>query len=314
VTTPSVEGYLTQPYITVPEFKAAPTWLDVQDLVAGGTQAQQDAELFNVLLRASHWADNFCNQRLGAHQVQLEQFRARTDRQGRIIVHPSNVPVRQITGLAYGPDFQNLTTLTDFTQVWIEDARGIIVSAIPFRGSWSGSLEFGMIPNAGCEVYVQIQYVAGYASTVLSATQAAGQSSLVVGDPTGFQAPTALPYGLSVTIPGSTARIWDPGNEEAVTVSAINGSTLTLASALLNTHTVAAGPAGQIGISELPPEIHQAVITMAVALMMREDVSGEDPFAGTPGGPALRRTASGGGSAGLLDSAYELLEPYRRVR
>lgn len=313
MTTPLVEGYLTQPYVTVAEFKAAPTWMDTQDLVPGGAQTQQDAELFNVLLRASHWADNFVGQRLGAHTVQLEQFRSRIDRFGKVILHPSNIPVRQITALAYGPDPQIMSTLTDFSQVWIEDARGIVVSAIPFQGNFN-ILQFGMVPVTGGEVYVQIQYVAGYASTVLSGTVASGSSSLTVADPTGFQAPATLPYGLSITLPGSTARIWDPANEEAVTVSAINGSTLNLASNTLNTHTVTAGPAGQVGISEMPPEIHQAVISMAVALMLREDVSGEDPFAGTPYGPSARRSAGGGAAGGLLDNAYELLEPYRRVR
>jgi hypothetical protein len=313
VTTPYVEGYLNQPYVTVAEFKAAPTWLDVDNLIPGGVQAQQDAELFNVLLRASAWADNFVAQKLGAHTAN-EQFRGRVDRQGRIIIHPSNIPVRQVTALAFGPTFQNLQPLTDFTQVWIEDARGIIVSAIPWRGSWSGSLEFGMVPCDGSEVYVQIQYVAGYASTVLGASVTAGGTSVTVADPTGFQIPSTTPYGLSVTLPGSTARIWDPANEEAVTVASIAGNTLNLTGALLSNHTVSPGPAGQVGISEFPPEIHQAIVSMAVALMMREDVSDEDPFSGSPYGPSARRSASGGKAGGLLDNAYELLEPYRRVR
>lgn len=313
MTSPYVEGTLVQPYVTVAEFRAAPTWLDSKNLIEGGNDSQQDAELFNVLLRASQWADNFVGQKLGAHTA-FEQMRARVDKTGRIILHPSNVPVRQVTAMAFGADFQNMQTLTDFTQVWIEDSRGIIVSAIPWRGSWSGSLEFGLVPCDGSEVYVQIQYIAGYGCTVLGATVSAGGTSLTVKDATGFQAPQAPSTGLSLTLPGSTARIWDPDNEEAVTVSAIAGNTLTLSSALINSHTVAATPAGQVGISEFPPEIHQAVISMAVALMMREDVTSEDPFGGTPFGPATRRAGSGGQAGGLLDNAYELLEPYRRVR
>ena len=313
MTTPLAEGYLTQPYVTVAEFKAAPTWLDVDNLIPGGGQNQQDDELFNVLLRASKWADNFCNKRLGAHTA-FEQFRTRIDRYGRVKIYPSDSPVRQVVAFAYGPDPQLMTTLTDFTQVWIEDAKGVIVSAIPFRGSFFGSLEFGMIPVQGTEIFCQIQYVAGYACTALSVSAAANSSSLVVLDPTGFQAPSTPVTGLSVSLPGSTARIWDPAAEEAVTVASIASNTLTLASPLANAHTVNPGVAGQVNVSELPPDIHQAVISMAVALMLREDVSDEDPFAGTPGGPALRRSASGGAAAGLLDNAYELLEPYRRVR
>lgn len=313
MTTPLAEGYLTQPYVTVAEFKAAPTWLDVDDLIPGGGQNQQDDELFNVLLKASKWADNFCNKRLGAHTA-FEQFRTRIDRYGRVKLYPADSPVRKVVAFAYGPDPQLMTTLTDFTQVWIENSQGVVVSSIPFRGSFFGSLEFGMVPFQGTEIFCQIQYVAGYACTALSQSVSAGSSSLVVLDPTGFQAPAAPVSGLSVTLPGSTARIWDPAAEEAVTVSAVSGNTLTLTSPLLNGHTVNPGPAGQVNVSELPPEIHQAIVSMAVALMLREDTSGEDPFAGSPGGPALRRSSSGGAAAGLLDNAYELLEPYRRVR
>ena len=312
MTTPLVSGYLTQPYVSVAEFKAAPTWLDVNDLVPGGVQAQQDAELFNVLLRASQWADNYCNQRLGAHTA-FEQTRARVDRYGRIFLHPSNIPVRQVTALAYGPDPHLLTTLTDLTQVWIEDARGIVVSVIPFKGNFT-SLQFGLIPTSGSEVYVQYQYVAGWSSTVLGATVAAGGNQITVLDTTGLQVPSAPSVGLSLTLPGSTLRIWDPTIEEAVTVSSIANNQVTLTGNLINTHTVSPGPAGQVGISEMPPEIHQAVISMAVALMLREDVSSEDPFSGTPYGPSARRSAKGGAAGGLLDNAWELLDPYRRVR
>lgn len=313
MTSPLAEGYLTQPYVTVAEFKAAPTWLDVDDLIPGGGQNQQDDELFNVLLKASRWADNFCNLRLGAHTA-FEQFRTRIDRYGRVKVYPSDNPVRSIVAFAYGPDPQSMTTLTDFTQVWIEDAKGVVVSAIPFRGSFFGTLEFGLVPVQGSEIFCQIQYVSGYGCTALGSSVTAGATSLPVVDATGFQAPSVPVTGLSVTLPGSTARIWDPAAEEAVTVSAVNGNTLTLSSGLLNAHTVNPGVAGQVNVSELPPEIHQSIVSMAVALMLREDTSGEDPFAGTPGGPALRRSASGGAAAGLLDNAYELLEPYRRVR
>lgn len=313
MTVPAVEGLVTQPYVTVAEFRAAPTWLDTDDLVLAGSQTQQDAELFNVLLRATHWADGYCNQRLGAHTA-LEQTRARVDRNGIIYLHPSNVPVRQVTGVAWGSDFKNLTALTDLTQVWVEDARGIVISMIPLRGSLFGSLEFGGVSqDSSVPLFVQYQYVAGYAATTLSATASSGSSSITVADPTGLQAPSTTMFG---TLAGSTARIWDAGNEEAIVVaSGFTGSNpVPLVSALANTHTVAAGPAGQIGVSELPPPVHQAVIAMAVALMYREDVANEEPFGGIPFGPSARRSSKGGKAGGLVDHACELLEPYKRVR
>lgn len=308
MTVPTVEGLLVAPYVTVEEFTAAPTWLDVDDLIPGGVANAQQSELYNVLLRASQWADQYCEQRLGAHTV-YEQTRARVNRDGLVYLHPSNVPVRQVTALAYGSQFQNLTALTDLTQIWVEDARGIVVSMIPLRGSFLGSLEFGSIPRSGnIQMFVEYQYVAGYACTTLSGSVAQGATSLPVNDPTGFQPPSTATLG---TVAGSTARIWDAGLEEAVKVA--NGYTagtspVTLATGLTNAH--AAG----VAVDELPASVHQAVISMAVSLMLREDVASEEPFSGTPYGPSLRRSESGGKAGGLLNHAYELLAPYRRVR
>jgi len=307
MTVPAVEDLLTVPYVTVAEFRSAPTWLDTDDLVLDGDQAHQDAELTNVLLRASAWADSYCSQRLSAHTVH-EQTRANIDRYGRVFLHPSNVPVRQVTGVAYGTDFQNLTQLTDLTQTWVEDARGIVISAIPLRGSWSGTLEFGSMPPPGGELYVEYTYVAGYCATTLSASVNEGDSSIELVDGTGLQAPST---GLLGTLRGSTARIWDPALEEAVSVGSgytTGSSTVPLAAPLANAH--AAG----VGVSELPAEVHQAVIAMTVALLMRENVTDDEPFPGTPYGPTTRKAASGGVAGGLMNTAYELLDPYRRVR
>jgi hypothetical protein len=307
VTTPAVEGLLNAPYISLNEFRAAPTWIDTQDLIPGGATANEDDEMTNVLLRASAWADSYCGLRLGAHQS-YEQTRARVDRQGVIKLHPSNVPVRQLTGLAYGSDFQNLTQITDFTQTWIEDARGIIVSSIPWRGSWAGSLEFGSAPPWGGEVYVVYSYVAGFASTTLASPANAAATSLTLADPTGLQPPNTTLIG---TFGSSTARIWDPGLEEAVTVApgyTAGANPVPLVSGLLNSHDTGTG------VSEFPAEVHQAVIALAVALLMREDVADDDPWPDAQYGPAARRSGSGGRAGGLVETAWQLLDPYRRVR
>lgn len=313
MTTPSVAftpAILTEPYVTVNEFRASPTWLDSSNLIEGGAQSQQDAELYNVLLRASTWADGYCrgtSERpwFKAHTV-TEQCRTRIDRWGRVFLHPSDIPVRQVTGLAYGADFQNLFVLTDLTQTWVEDGRGIVVGIIPQRGSFS-NLEFGPISAPGGEIYVQYQYVAGYACTTLSANVSAGANSLTVNDGTGFVPPST---GLLGTLGGSVARIWDPGVEEAVKVGAtytLGSTTIPLAANLANAHGKGAA------VSELPSEVRQAVIAYAVALMMRQDVSGDEPFGRTPFGPSTRSSA-GPPAGGLVFDAQEMLNAYRRVR
>ena len=310
MTTPLV--LLTQPYVSVAEFRAAPTWLDTNDLIPGGVQGQQDAELTNVLLRASVWADEFGGGGtdrpwFGAHVV-TEQTRARINRYGQVYLHPSDKPVRQVTGLAYGADFQNMTLLSDLTQTWVEDSRGIVVSILPWRGNWAGSIEFGAISEPGGEMFIQYQYVAGYANTVLNGSVASGASSLVVADATGFQAPST---GLLGAFSGSTARIWDPALEEAVTVATgyvPGNTTIPLVSGLSNAHA-----AGVI-VSEFPAAVRQAVICYAVGLLCRENVTEDKPFAGTPYGPTARTSKKGGKAGGLISEAENLLKPYRRVR
>ena len=289
---------------------ASPTWLDSSNLIEGGAQSQQDAELYNVLLKASVWADGYCrgdNDRpwFKAHTV-IEQTRSRVNRDGQVFLHPSDVPVRKVTGFAYGSDFQNMTVLSDLTQVWVEDGRGIVVSMIPNRGTFA-NLEFGNVGPSDSQVFVQYQYVSGYASTTLSAAVSANATSVQVADATGFVGPST---GLLGTLSGSTVRIWDPGVEEAVAVTSpytAGATTIPLAAGLRNAHQAGAG------VSELPADVKQAVIAYAVALLMRQDVSSEEPFGNAPGGPSLR-SSSGPPSGGLVYDAEQWLNPYRRVR
>lgn len=298
-----VEGLLTSPYVTVAEFKAAPTWIDVDDLIPGGVQAQQDAELNNQLLKASAWADGYTSMRLGAHTA-TENARTRINRDGRIFLHPSDVPVRQVTALAFGADPSSMTVLSDLSGVWVEDGRGIVVGVVPNRGSWSGRLEFGSNRGPGGEVFVQYQYVAGYACTTLSGSVAAGDQSLSVVDGTGFIGPSTALIGA---LDGSTVRIWDPAKEEAFKVGqgyTFGSATIPLAAPLVNAH--AAGAA----VSEMPAEVRQAVITYACALILRD----EEGQSSGQFSASLRKVASDGSPAGLIADAQNWLERYRRTR
>lgn len=299
------EPLLTSPHVTVPEFLAAPTWLDNQDLIPGGTTNQQADELYNVLLRASGWANRIAEQPLQAHPV-IWQDRVPVDRWGNIYIVPPHSPVRQVNAVAYGSNFQNLSLISNLqAQLWVEDQKTIIVSQVPNGGAYLGSLQFGGTRPGADSVYVQYSYVAGYCSTTLTAAANSGTSSLTVADPTGLQPPVT--GGLLGTIPGSVARIWDPAYEEAVQVATgwTGTNPVQLASALQSTHAIGAG------VSELPPEVHQAVYELVIALLMREDVSDEEPYAGSPFGPSMRESRSGGKAGGLVDHAREILLRYR---
>ena len=305
MTTPLADGLTVSPYVTVAEFLAAPTWLDNQDLIPGGTQSQQSEELYNVLLRATGWAERIAEQPLRAHTV-IWQDRYPVDRWGNIYIVPPHNPIRQVNAVAIGSDFQNMSLMTlGATNPWIEDQKTIILSQVS-GGANLSSLQFGGSRRGADQVYVQYSYVAGYCSTTLSAPAAAGASQVTVADPAGLQA--AVTGGLLGTIPGSIARIWDPGFEEAVQVSptwVTGANPVTLASPLQFGHAVGAS------VSELPPEVHQAICELTVGLLMREDVSEEEPYSSTPFGPTVRESHSGGKAGGLVDHACEVLLRYR---
>ncbi|MEU0516640.1 hypothetical protein [Streptosporangium sp. NPDC006007] len=285
---------LTQPYVTNHEFRASPTWLDTENLVVGGAESAQDAELANVLLRASAWADSQVDQPLGAH-AHTEQLRVTVGRDGRVSIHASHAPVRAVTALAYGtpPD---LTALTDLSGVWVEDQVQIL-TALAGGGGFGGLLEFGPRPGS-YETYVRAGYVAGYTSTTLAADVSAAAASLVVADPTGIY-------------PGDVLRIWDPGSEEAVTVATgyVPGSTTV---GLVGVTRAAHGSGA--GVSALPADVHQAIICRATALLLREPTAGSEEYADAPFGPVARRPSRRTRAADLISEATGLLARYRRVR
>ncbi|MEV7006844.1 hypothetical protein [Streptosporangium sp. NPDC051022] len=285
---------LTRPYVTPAEFRASPTWLDTENLVVGGAESAQDAELANVLLRASVWADSLVDQPLGAH-AHTEQLRVTIGRDGQVSIHAAHSPVRAVTALSYG-SLPDLTPLTDLTGVWVEDQVQII-AALGGLGGWAGFLEFGS-PRVGYELYVRLSYVAGATSTVLSADATAAVTSLTVADPVGIY-------------PGDVLRLWDPGAEEAVTVAAgyvPGSSSVGLVGATRAAHSSGAG------VSALPADVHQAVICRATALLLREPTAGGDDYADAPFGPVARRPSRRTRAADLIGEATALLARYRRVR
>ena len=312
VLTPPTAGELAVPYLTPATFTSYPTWLDLDNLIPGGVQALQTAELAEVLLQASEWAVDECEgMRLDAHFVQGEQQRVRATKGGRFYLKPRDVPVRAVTALSFGYDPSALTALPlpDPT-MWNE--RGRQVSFAPGGGfAFTGpQIQFGGQGSSWWETYVNWSYVAGYPNTAVgTGGVAANASSVLVADPTGI-------------LPGDVLRIYDDGvtsatvaANEAVTaaatyVPAIPTVPPTPTSIPLAANTAFAHSAG-IQVTGFPRGIMQAVIAYAVALLMREDVTSEAPVQGF--GPAARVTAGGrGGQAGgLVNDAIGWLARHR---
>ena len=305
VLVPPSSAVLAQPYLTPAMFRAYPAWLDTDNLIPGGVASLQDDALSDALLAASDWAvGEVENMPLHGHLVSGENQRAVVKSSGRAYVRPEHIPLRAITALSWGADPSNMTAvgLPD-SSMWIEDSRR--VSFVPGGGitQFQGpALQFGPRLGLPGQLYVSWSYVAGFPSTVISQPVTSGASSVTVADPAGI-------------LPGDVLRIYDPGASEALTVAStyvpavptIPPTPTAIPLAASTAHPHAPGT----GITGMPRKVLQAVIAYTVALLMREDVSAEEPA--SPFGPAARTTASqrGGQAAGLVNDARSWLAPYR---
>lgn len=310
---------LTVPFVQVGAFKAHPTFLDLLNLRSGDSSlAHQVEQLDEILLEASEWANNYCQQPLQAH-VQVDNERTFPNRMGQLTHKAWHTPVVSLTSLSSGTN-PTVLTAVNVSNPWIEDQREIIVSNGPLNlTSSAGPLQLGTYSH-NTEFFTQWIYVAGYANTVLTQTVNQGDTSIHVADATGIVA-------------GSVLRILEPGSREAVTVSnsfvpTTGPATVTLTSPILFTHTFTAGTGNEIGVTALPMDVHLATIMLAVAILLRRtDTPANTAFPGALVRPSASSGNSGGnkwgasagssrGQAGqpLIDAAFETLFPYKRVR
>lgn len=293
-------GYTTKlfstPYLTVAEYKQAPTAIDYDNLVvASSDPAVQDAELANNIARASSWIDTYCNQVLAA-TVEVEQQRVRLRPDGMISVHPSYWPVVAVTSFAYGLTPNDLVAYPDPSQGWIEKQEFILpYTSANILYSSQGPLQFGMPAVPRAETYCKYTYISGYANTLLSASALAGATSITVQDATGIVA-------------GSRMTIYDGASTETIIVGAnytFGSTTVPLASGLVYAHN------SGVSVSALPPAVKEAAILATTAMLkVRGDYS-----------LVMQQTSSVGsighqaaGVAPDLELAKELLAPFRRIR
>lgn len=280
-------------YITIAEYKNAPTSIDYDNLVVGGNAGAQDAELANVIMRASSYMDAHLNRNLSA-TTYVETQRTRMTNEGYIALHPDNAPVLQLSNFQYGSNPLNLITLSDCSQTWFENQQIIIpLSQISTSYSSQGPLAFGGgYPRQ--QIFTKYTYIAGYVNTKI-VTATATQSTLTVKNGAGI-------------IAGQTLHIYDGASSEDVIVASnyVNGSTtVPLTTPLVFTHSVG------VAIGNMPTTIKQACILITTAfLKMRGDNSMTMQI--TTGATANIDGAQRFG--GDIASALEMIKLYRRVR
>ncbi|MDE1828476.1 MAG: hypothetical protein KGH65_04930 [Candidatus Micrarchaeota archaeon] len=293
-----------EPYISVTEFLASPTasMLDYSNFVQGGTQAQQNAAVQQLIYRASSKADQYCMGPLGTLNAtaNTEGGRYNADRQGCFRVHPSFSPILEVSAFQWGPTpgMGNVLTLSS-DNCWIE-RQEIVVSALVGSGT-SNYLGINALTSIiggpgswGGPQFCQWTYINGFANTFTSASVTLGATSIPVNDPTGIY-------------PGMTLTIWDSSNDEIVTVSSsyvAGSSTVTLAAGTQFAH------ASATNISALPASVKQAVIHFTVAMVRQRG----------QGGFIIDQLGAGEPVIGKVDTGdddeirgYDLLEEFRIV-
>lgn len=282
------------PYLTLYEFKNAPTSIDIDNLVFDSQDPDvQDSELVNVIARASSWIDTFCNQVIAA-TYETEQQRSRYSPQdGSIRFHPRYNPVVALTEFNYGYP-PTLMSLGDCSVAWIEDQEVIIPNAT--IGTWTsqGPLQFGIAGGTRNEVFLNYTYVAGYANTEIEEALA-GESELTVKEGTGI-------------LPNQMLKIYDGQYSENVTVAStyvFGSTTIPITRPLVYDHVPSTS------ISALPPAIKEACILVTTAFLKTRGDSAMTMLASTTPGTSLPNADKVGQEIAL---AMQLLQPYRRVR
>jgi hypothetical protein len=285
----------TKPYLTLQEFKNAPTALDYGNLVQGGNQAAQDAELSNAILRASSHIDQYCNQIIGA-TVDTEQQRTRIRPDGSVIFHPKYHPVVALTSLTLGTDPQSLAAVPDPSIAWMEE-QSIVFPYANANLTWSsaGPISFGASAGSRAPIFVNYSYINGYFNSTIGTSVNAGATSITMADGT----------GLTV---GEQFTIFDGANTETVTVAStytFDSNTVPLTAPLVYAH--AAG----VSASSLPAAIKQACILLtSTYLKIRGDASLVMAVTTSPSQqlPGSQRIGSD------VALAEEILKPFRRIR
>jgi hypothetical protein len=288
----TISPQASTPYLTIAEFKQAPTAIDVDDLVGGGTSAINDQELANVIARASSWIDSHCGQVLASTQ-DTDALRASIDRRGFLKIHPRYWPITQVVSLSYGP-VPSLMASVDPSILWLE-SESVIVPIMGISTAFSGAIQFTGNYSTTQEQFVSITYVNGFPNTELTASVSASATSLPVKDVTGFA-------------PGMPFTIYDGSTTEYVTVgtsfTASTGSGNLPVTGMKYPHN------STISVSALPPAVKQACIYVTSAILKAR---GNASLVMTQLTPGTFQTSNPSALADY-NAAVDILKPYRRIR
>ncbi|WP_427130315.1 hypothetical protein [Pseudarthrobacter sp. S9] len=292
---PNVGTYATRSlYVSPSEFKAAPTGVDVSQLIPQGNPAQQAAALVMQLQRASAYADNFCQKVLAATvDTQAGFYRVQNHPAlGPVLKIPLNyTPIIAVSDIRTGPTPGSMAAMTDLSNIWI-DRKTVTV---PFGG---GSTMGPSFTRASGKQYAAVSYINGWANTSLASAASPGATTITVASTLGIM--PGMQINLQNTTNAEVVTIstsWTPSNTGATVAVPINGPVVG---------TYATGDT----VTALPQDIKQAVILIAKALIKTRG-SESIVIASTTSQPDHIDKLENGVSSDL-DMAMDLLSPHKR--
>lgn len=250
----NVSTYATRSmYVTPAEFKAAPTGVDVSQLIPGDNSAAHQLQaLVMQLQRASAVADKICRKVLAATiDTQAGNYRIQQDPMlGPVIRVPLDfIPITAVSAVSIGSTPSALAPLTDLSNVWISKK----VATIPLGSDAPGR---SFVSTWGGRRYATVQYVNGWANTTLTSSVAPAATSITVASPLGI-------------MPGQQINLVNTNNAEIVTISptwvpVVTGANVTipLAGAVVGTYSAADT------VTAMSQEVKQAVILIAKSLIL----------------------------------------------
>lgn len=286
------------PYITVNEYRTAPQALDLSNLLPGGNPLDQMIALQETIGRSSSWVDLYTCGMFGTlcATQNTENARIWMGRDYTLRVHPKYQPVISVDAFSFNPTgtpFSLAASVVPAGNVWIEPQEFVVnpFASSNFVGNGLNTVGYGGY-GCGQEYYCSWVYTNGWPNTTLSASVAAGATSILPTDVTGI-------------LPGTMLTLYDMPNDEAIEVSTsyVPGSPVVpFAIPLTYSHQPTAT------ITNMPPAIKQAAIWATSAFIKQR---GSGALEVTDMG-AVTSIASGATQNSMSDmgQAEILLKPY----
>lgn len=301
------------PYISVSQYKFAPTAMDTSTLEQGGSQGAQDQALFDTIKRAGRWADRYC---FGADPaakgaslaatLSVESAKVKLLRREIRLVCDYK-PIIEVVGIDVGTDPSNTVSVGPTVAAMTRIGRRTIYVPLG-AASWNVN---STLPNPppdqpwDGQVYAVWSYVNGYPHTKLAHNIAPNDTSVQV-------TPVDGNGGVYGVYPGTQLTVVDGVNTETATVTSVtpgtgNNPCVIGTTAFANTHTVPAGP-DFLPVTALSEDIALAIIFFTTSLIKTR---GDNSLVLDEIHEADQLHSSMGDVVDDVAYAMELLDPFR---